>query len=82
MDINSDVYSDAIERKIQAQTGVEHTAKWATVYIDMHTHNDKEPLENPNSKFKIEYCFKNFWESGGIIRKLKIQGVIREKINE
>jgi hypothetical protein len=39
---------------------VSHTAKWADVYIDSHTHQDASPLSNVNAKFRIEYCWKNF----------------------
>ena len=39
---------------------VEHTVKWAEVYMDYHTHQDLEPLHNINAHFRIEYCWKNF----------------------
>lgn len=39
---------------------VDHTVKWAEVYIDSHTHQDLTPLENTNAHFRIEYCWKNF----------------------
>lgn len=39
---------------------VEHTSKWAEIYIDSHATGDNGPLENINAKFRIEYCWKNF----------------------
>ena len=39
---------------------VEHTAKWAEVYVDSHMHQDSTPTDNINAKFRIEYCWKNF----------------------
>jgi len=39
---------------------VEHTSKWAEVYVDSHMHQDATPTDNINAKFRIEYCWKNF----------------------
>lgn len=39
---------------------VDHTVKWAEVYMDSHTNQDTSPLDNINAKFRIEYCWKNF----------------------
>lgn len=50
MDINSDVYSDAIERKIQAQTGVKHTAKWTQCFQTNTTYLDCPIADNSDNK--------------------------------
>lgn len=39
---------------------VDHTTKWAEIYMDSHTNQDTTPLDNINAKFRIEYCWKNF----------------------
>ena len=61
MDINKDVYSDAIERKISAQTGLTHKNEWTqcfqtnTTYLDCPiATNDKKKsmnvvVQNPSS---------------------------------
>jgi hypothetical protein len=39
---------------------VDHTVKWAEIYMDQHMTGDMEPLHNINAQFRIEYCWKNF----------------------
>jgi len=50
MDINSDIYSDAIERKIQAQTGTQHSSKWTQCFQTNTTYLDCPIADNTDNK--------------------------------